>query len=165
MFDQVAAEGFLNVFAGWEANGNSLGNDPDRAAVVPIGPYSVSILDGGLRIEHPLDFDLSPGTSVGRNPALVYNSSTVSARPDIEVSVRGEFPHALQRAQVRLSFDGRPEEIFDFRLPAQPPKDGYTFTVRPSDPVTKTGIYKWKATVVLKANPADNKPPISQELT
>src|SRR5262249_13210362 len=40
-------------------------NDPERAQLNPIGEASVSLNTGDLRLQHPLDFDLSPGTDVG----------------------------------------------------------------------------------------------------
>ncbi len=39
---------------------------------------------GGLRLVHPLDFDRSPGTSVGGDPVLFYNSETVHVRPVVD---------------------------------------------------------------------------------
>src|SRR5262249_10459521 len=51
-------------------------SDPDRANLMSIGEASVDLNQGAVRISHALDFDQSPGTDVGGNPALDYNSAT-----------------------------------------------------------------------------------------
>jgi hypothetical protein len=50
-------------------NGNT-----SNSAKLPIGNALVNLDTGGLSTGHALDFDLSPGTTVGGNPSLVYNS-------------------------------------------------------------------------------------------
>src|SRR5438034_7364513 len=61
--------------------------DPEQGLRVPFGTASVAPGTGGFIISHPLDPDLSPGVSVARSPALLYNSEIVSVRPIIEASV------------------------------------------------------------------------------
>src|SRR5262249_19773562 len=58
--------------------------DPARGLLVPLGEVSVALNQGGLRLSHGLDFDQSPGTAVGGEPALVYNSGTVGVRPIVQ---------------------------------------------------------------------------------
>ena len=65
---------------------SGIANDPD-VTLLPFGEFLVSPNTGGVHISHALDFDNSPGTSVGGNPALVYNSDTVAPRPIIPVTV------------------------------------------------------------------------------
>ena len=56
---------------------------------LPIGEALASPNTGALRLSQPLDFDQNPGTGVGGNPALTYNSITV-AQPIIEVTLPTE---------------------------------------------------------------------------
>ena len=69
-----------------------------RLVFEPIGQADVSLNNGGLRLTHELDFDLSGGTSVGGSPALVYNSSTVNVHPLITFAVDDarEAPSAIE---------------------------------------------------------------------
>lgn len=62
-------------------------NDPERALLVSVGEATVDLNTGGLRLAHPLDFDLSPGTGVGGSPALVYDSRTVNVRPVVQAEL------------------------------------------------------------------------------
>src|SRR5262249_45355236 len=51
-------------------------NDPDREFLLSLGEANVDLNQGGLRLAHDLNFDVSPGSGAGGNPALVYNSAT-----------------------------------------------------------------------------------------
>ena len=82
-FDYVVSS--IYVTAGG-AGASERSDDPQNALFLPVGEAAVSANTGGLRISHPLDFDLSPGTDVGGNPALFYNSATVNG-PVIEAVV------------------------------------------------------------------------------
>src|SRR5207253_2806964 len=42
---------------------------------------------GNVQLAHPLDLDKSPGSAQAGNPALVYNSSSVSAKPVIQATI------------------------------------------------------------------------------
>src|SRR5262249_57913418 len=78
----------LTVTVGpWRATADRRSNDPQRAELVPLGEAAVAINTGGLRLSDALDFDQSPGTAVGRDPALVYNSDTVDVHPIIEFTL------------------------------------------------------------------------------
>ncbi len=63
------------------------GNDPDRAEPVTLGEASIDLNLGAVRLQHPLDFDQNPGTAVGGDPALVYNSATASPIPILQVEI------------------------------------------------------------------------------
>ena len=62
---------------------------------------------GTISISQPLDFDMSPGTDVGGNPALVYNEGTVDDHPIIQVDVPTA-PDAGVPSDIKLTliFDG-----------------------------------------------------------
>jgi hypothetical protein len=82
----------ITTGTGWSTGAGSLGggvfsdagDDWSGALLVPVGELTAAVNTGGLRANHPLDFDLSPGNTVGGSPALDYNSDTVSVRPIIE---------------------------------------------------------------------------------
>jgi len=61
-----------------------------------LGVDYVSPQTGNVRLTFPLDFDLSPGTSVSSlngetaAPALVYNSDTAAPQPIIETTLASD---------------------------------------------------------------------------
>src|SRR5207249_3337960 len=115
---------------------------------------------GTVRLEHPLDFDKSPGVSVGRNPALVYNSATVHVRPIVEAQVYlppfpAFAPNVPNYLEVTLNWGTNttnPVQVKEYIVPG-----GVGFTDDPlqfavqldkDHPVTATGNYTWTLTVV-----------------
>jgi hypothetical protein len=67
------------VASPWVPTGQVLTSDPlDGQAQTQLGD---------LRLAAPLDLDQSPGSGQGGNPALVYNSDSVSVRPIVQVSL------------------------------------------------------------------------------
>src|SRR5260370_35774584 len=52
-----------------------------------LGQAQVALNTGDLHLSQALDFDLSPGTSVGRSPALAYNSGTVDEGPQVQLTL------------------------------------------------------------------------------
>ena len=62
----------------WSATGQVLSVDPEA------GMDREQL--GNLRLVHELDLDKSPGRQQGGNPALVYNSSTVSVKPLVQAT-------------------------------------------------------------------------------
>jgi hypothetical protein len=62
-------------------------NDPAQPTLVPIGEATAELNTGGLRLSQPLDFDQSPGTGVGGNPALAYNSATAAPHAVVQVEM------------------------------------------------------------------------------
>jgi len=70
----------------------------------------VAMNTGGVRLSQVLDFDQSPGTAVGGDPVLVYNSDTVQVRPIIEVQLGTQAPPGVpQDITVQLTWDGVPQ--------------------------------------------------------
>src|SRR5262249_44745052 len=101
---------------------------------------------GGLRLAHPLDFDLSPGTAVGGDPALVYNSDTVSVRPIISAFIASgpDDPVPLD-IQARLKWDDRPwQDWVTFSTSGHGPGDVYLLGLQVTKPVEATGRYAWQ---------------------
>jgi len=95
-------------------------NDPAQAFLLPLGEAVVDLNQGGLRLSQQLDFDQSPGTSVGRDPALVYNSATVDVRPVIQLSLQtdpnGPVPTEVQ---LQLTWNGITEAPVTFSTTGQ----------------------------------------------
>jgi YD repeat-containing protein len=123
------------------------GEDPNNALLVPIGEASVDINQGAIRLQQPLDFDQSPGTSVGVDPILTYNSATVDVRPiiPIELSVTSS---AVATIQLTLTWNGVAQSPVDFAIPG-----GYVLgtqlmmAVQDASPVPSTGLYGWSVDV------------------
>src|SRR5439155_4442647 len=78
-----------------------------------LGVDSVSAQTGNVRLAFPLDFDLSPGTSVSSlngetaAPALVHNSQAAAPQPIIEATLasdpNGSVPTSIK---TQLTIDG-----------------------------------------------------------
>jgi RHS repeat-associated protein len=150
----VVAVGRAQVTALWLLSGRQPGNDPDRALLLPLGEATVAPNTGGLRLSHPLDFDQNPGTDIGGNPALVYNSDTVDVRPVLQLLVDGVAKTVPQDPPQTISVQltwaqGTPQDWVTFTPGPQPPSDGYLLAVQVHDPVAQTGRYPWQALVRL----------------
>jgi YD repeat-containing protein len=114
---------------------------------VPIGEAVVDLNQGGLRLSQNLGFDQSPGSDVGGNPALVYNSSTVDVRPTVQVAVQGAPGTAAPiSAQVQLTWNGVLQTPQSYTLD-QPAGSVYLFGLQPDSDVPTSGAYSWSATV------------------
>jgi hypothetical protein len=126
------------------------------ATWLPAGSAEVSQNLGDVRLFHSLDLDLSPGTSVGGEPALVYHSGTVDVRPVVEgVVVTDPLAGLPDTLEVHFTFAGGPEQVTTFGVPegalwGEP----LLVSARPDDPVTATGVYAWTMYVVAKQGPA-----------
>ena len=132
-----------------DVGSSTRGNDPSNAFLRSIGEASVDLNQGGLRLSQALDFDQSPGTAVGGSPALVYNSSTVSVRPIIQLQVQTDptLP-APTSAQITLTFNGVPQAAVVVPLMGVQPGQALTVAVQVDNAVTATGLYNWSATLV-----------------
>jgi YD repeat-containing protein len=131
----------------WLLSAGQRRNDVSQATWVPEGQASVAPNTGSLRLTHTLDFDQSPGTSVGRDPALVYNSDTVDARPILEATLLGS-PVAVPVAlEAQLTFNGSAQGWVSFdpsgHLPGQP----FVFDLQVQDRVAASGAYPWEIEV------------------
>jgi RHS repeat-associated protein len=126
-------------------SGTTRDNDPALGEELVVGREQVALDTGGLRTAIPLDFDRSPGTAVGGDPALVYNSDTVDARPIVEAVLTtdpaGPTPTSIQ---ARLTFGvGGPTPWVTFDTTGHNPGDPYLLAVRAAAPLPRTGLYPW----------------------
>jgi hypothetical protein len=79
--------------------------DPVNQKLVNIGEAQVSLQDGSVRLSQPLDFDLSPGNSVGRSPALVYNSKASGQLPFIQMDIQKSGGDTLSTVNVTANWN------------------------------------------------------------
>src|SRR5207237_6478837 len=115
------------------------GFDPQRGLLVPVGEAQIDVQQGALRLSHSLDFDQSPGTSVGGDPALVYNSATVNVRPVVQLEVQTDpFGAAPVQAQVQLTWNGVSQTPVTIPLSVQAGQP-VTLAAAVTSPVTQTG--------------------------
>src|SRR5207249_3514094 len=97
------------------------GADPQAGFLRPIGEANVDLYQGALRLSQALDFDQSPGTSVGGSPALLYNSATVNVRPVVQLEVQtNPFGAAPVQAQLQLTWNGVAQTPVTIPLSVQP---------------------------------------------
>jgi len=127
----------LTVAANDEANGFS----------VPIGEVNVSPATGTASVTESLDFDQSPGTSVGQNPALVYNSARATSQPIIEVEVPTDAGSGVPTdIKVTLFVDGATTTA-TFDPSGHSAGSTYLLAVQDGSDVTSSGLYDWDAIV------------------
>jgi RHS repeat-associated protein len=135
------------------SNGLFRTNDPQQADLLPVGEASVALNTGGLRLNQPLDFDLSPSTSVGGDPALVYNSNTTDVRPIVNFTlilgadIASNPPTSVD---AHLTFGGGPpSQQVRFMTPNAQPGDHYQLALQTDNPITVSGVYNWSVTLTL----------------
>ena len=99
------------------------GTDPERPLLETVDEATIDVNAGGLRLSQPLDFDQSPGTAVGGNPALDYNSATVSVKHVVTVVVPTSAGLPLpQSITLTMTWNGTtlpPVTFFDRRPPTR----------------------------------------------
>ncbi len=120
-------------------------SDPAQGRTVDLGEASIALNTGSLHISLPLDFDQSPGTSVGGDPALVYSSDTVHVRPIVEATLSTNASDPVPTSiQVQLTWnDGTPQPWITFSTIGHSPGDSYLLAAQVASPVTQTGNYDW----------------------
>ncbi|HXG08918.1 MAG TPA: Calx-beta domain-containing protein, partial [Gemmataceae bacterium] len=109
---------------------------------------------GNVRLMHGLDLDNSPGTSQSLDPALVYNSDSVTVRPIFHVSIPSNPLVALPpQIVVELTWDaGGPREQVatrTFSTSGFLPGQVFTAAIQTDLPVEQTGRYRWRVRVTL----------------
>jgi RHS repeat-associated protein len=129
----------------WSSTAGERRNDQDLGVHVPLGEAEVTPDTGGVRLRQALDFDQSPGTAVGSDPALVYNSDTVSVRPIIETALTGGsvVPTSIQ---AQLVWNGLAESPVTYNVTN--PTAGVTYLLDLQVPagqeLTASGLYPWQ---------------------
>ncbi|HEY1191216.1 MAG TPA: hypothetical protein VGE74_26515, partial [Gemmata sp.] len=138
-------------------------NDPDRTLSIPLGTAAITPGTGGLQLAHGLDFDLSPGATVGGSPALVYNSDTAAVRPIVEFTLNlPEQPSwaggpAVVRPtgiDINLYWEGEDGALgaptpYHFTPTANDSPTSFLLAAMAGAPVTRSGFYSWRADVVI----------------
>jgi RHS repeat-associated protein len=129
----------------WIERTQEPGYDPQRAEMATLGEATVVLNSGDLRLTHPLDFDQSPGTSVGGDPALVYNSETINVRPVVQIDLTGaQLAVTPNQIKAQLTWGDRsPEDWVTLPVNSLSAQGGYLISLPVKDPVTASGIYKW----------------------
>ena len=134
----------------WSISGGQLTNQENEAEVVDLGQAAVAPNTGGLLVSEALDFDQSPGTSVGGDPVLTYNSDTASPQPIIQAELQsnpdGPVPDEIQ---VQLTWNGVVQDWITYATTGHEAGDIYMLTAQVDQPVTASGIYDWSLDVVL----------------
>ncbi|HEY1190028.1 MAG TPA: SdrD B-like domain-containing protein, partial [Gemmata sp.] len=134
-------------------------DEVDNATWVPAGPSGeMSVNTGAVRLWHALDLDRSPGTGVGRDPHLVYNSATVNPRPVIEARVPLAGPARNQGYRLRAELSGlsATAKVELFNLLSDPATE-QVIAVQP-DAALPTGAYPWTLTVTVVDGNGDRVP-------
>jgi YD repeat-containing protein len=144
---------WINVFPG-SAQTQQLSSDPVQGLLLPVGQAQLSPNSGELQTTQALDFDQSPGTAVGRNPALVYNSGTVDGRPLVQLRIQGD-PAAPVPDSIQVWFTwnmGQWSGVWGtpvtFTTTGHQPGDDYVLEVPTSAvPQQQSGRYPWWADI------------------
>ncbi len=141
----VKVTSYANVIDWTLANPLNRTNDPERAMLLPFGEAAVALNTGGLRLSHALDFDWSPGTSVGGDPALVYNSDTVSVRPIAETSlVTTTSPGVPSQIDAQMTWDEGDPEPWVTWSKGNLPGDSYLLAVQHDEIEAQTRLHHWQ---------------------
>ena len=140
----VSADATAAVQA-WMEQTQQPGYDPQRTEMATLGEATVVLNTGDLRLSHPLDFDQSPGTSGGGDPALVYNSDTVDVRPVVQIDLTGgQLAVTPTQIEAQLTWgDQTPQDWVTLPVNDLSAQGGYLLTLPVQNPVTTSGIYKW----------------------
>jgi len=119
--------------------------DPMQPALEPIGEAAVDINQGAVRLSQNLDFDISPGTSIGGSPILTYNSATTNVRPVIEVAFTLDGSLSAPSAiSGQLTWNGAAQGWVSFSTAGLTPGNTYVIGLQPTSAVATTGVYPWQ---------------------
>jgi RHS repeat-associated protein len=148
----LVVQGIAGIYS-WSATAAVRRNDPDRADLTAASDATVTANTGGVRLSNALDFDLSPGTIVGGNPALVYNSNTAAPHPIVEVTLQDPetepTPIVPVAITAQLTWEGRQQSLHAYTV-TQPSADGtYVVQVPLDDTVEGSGIYDYRVDLTL----------------
>ncbi len=122
--------------------------DPEQGQSITFGTATVFPNTGNFQIVEPLDFDQSPGTSVGRNPALVYDSASVAPQPIIEATLLTNSALGLPTSiQATLTFNGTAQSAVTFSTSGHSAGDTYTIDTQDATALTSTGAYSWSLSI------------------
>ncbi|MBX9678112.1 MAG: putative Ig domain-containing protein, partial [Gemmataceae bacterium] len=125
-------------------------NDVQNSYLAPIAETSVDVNMGALRVRQDLDFDASPGRSLGGSPALVYNSTTASPRPIVEIQIPTDSGKTLPATiQVDWWFDGVQQTQRSISTAGYAAGNTILVGLQVSSAVAASGLYDWNAKVAI----------------
>jgi hypothetical protein len=105
---------------------------------------------GDLELLHFLDLDLSPGTEVGLDPALVYNSERVTVKPIIQAQIQTANSAALpDTITVQLTFNGVTQSAQVFSTAGFSPGEELYAAQQVDTAISSTGRYLYRMDVTL----------------
>jgi len=132
---------YAYVGFGWQ-----VANDPQGSLQAPIGEATVMPGTGSVSVAQPLDFDLNPGTSVGGNPALVYNSATVNDKPIIQLELPTDASRVASSIDLTLIWDPSGADLTTTATFDTTGSAGATYLLAEQVPsaVTASGEYSWE---------------------
>src|SRR5262249_3796579 len=140
----------------WATSSQIRGVDPVQTTTYQFGTATIQPNTGTLQVTHPLDFDQSPGTGVGGNPALVYNVDRVSPRPIIETTLDSDPSGSVPtNISVQLTWNnGTPQTAVNFSTTGHSAGDVYLLDAQVSstNAPTSTGAYPWSITITATVN-------------
>ncbi|HYV38484.1 MAG TPA: RHS repeat-associated core domain-containing protein, partial [Gemmataceae bacterium] len=125
-------------------------NDPEQGTYAPFGPALVAPATGEVLVQHGLDLDRSPSTpTLGGEPALVYNSATVSVKPLVDAIYSSDSGAGLPTLlEARLNWNsGGYGGWVSFSTSGHSAGDIYDLAVQVSSAVTSTSYYPYSIQV------------------
>jgi RHS repeat-associated protein len=122
----------------WSLSAQERTEEPEQSQPLAINQAAAELNTGGLLLTYPLDFDQSPGTSVGGNPALVYNSNTVAVRPIVEVNLGSSSGDPVP-SKIQVQLVGDNASLHTFATTGHVAGDAYLLGAELSAPATFTG--------------------------
>jgi YD repeat-containing protein len=127
---------------GWSVAGQVLTADPlDGLALEQLGDVHVA---------HALDLDQSPGTDQSGNPALVYNSDSVSQLPIVQANLQSPNNASLPGSvSAVLTFNGTTAATVTYSTAGLAAGDTLTLAAQASSALTTTGRYAWSLLVMV----------------
>ncbi len=132
----------------WE----SIRSPARRANAASIDPArnrcTLDHIQKSVSFSHALGLDQSPGSQQSGDPALVYNSDTVSQQPIIQVQLNTPNNASLPSSiQGDLTFNGTAARTVTYNTTGFTPGDTLTMALQASTAITTTGGYSWSVSV------------------
>ena len=105
---------------------------------------------GTLDVEHDLDLDQSPGTSMSQDPSLSYSSDRVSDEPIIQATLQADNAVALpSTVSVQLTWNGTAQTSVNYNTTGLHPGDLIEVAAQVDSAVSTTGRYAWTLQVTM----------------
>jgi RHS repeat-associated protein len=105
---------------------------------------------GDLQLSEPLDLDKSPGTSQSLDPALIYNSSMVNAKPIVQATLITDNAVSLPATfTATLTLNGTAQSPVTFSASGFRAGDALTFAVQSTSAVTGITRNAWSLSVAV----------------